>query len=107
MRHQDVSSLLYHAVKSDDIEQVRQLVYDGADPNMPYSGGKILLHYAAEYSSLTMCELLIDYGATKYYSDRWLCKPYHYAVNRDPAIFDLLFIGADFPRGEPKMFGYW
>ena len=57
---------LYHACRRGDIEMVRALLSQGADPNAAAKNGSTPLHCAAESGNLTAVRMLLAEGATEY-----------------------------------------
>lgn len=51
------------AVNGGHLDETRQLLKDGADPNFREAGEEPLISFAAEFDAPVMVQLLIDYGA--------------------------------------------
>lgn len=58
------SSIIFEAVKNNDVKQVRSLLDQKADPNSVDEDGDHLLMYAALYSSVDCMQLLIEKGSS-------------------------------------------
>ena len=54
---------LHKAIKTGDIEQVKQLIAKGADVNATDNKGETPLHFAAVFGHTAIAELLIIKGA--------------------------------------------
>jgi ankyrin repeat protein len=54
---------LYNAVAYDRFKQVKALLAQGADPNIPENNGITPLMNAASRENLAMIKLLLEYGA--------------------------------------------
>ncbi len=86
-RSETAPTPLYNAVKGGRDAMVRLLLSRGAKPNLRYSSGVSLLHYAAQYQSAIFYQLL-DAGADIYARDDEGRSVLHYAVsnpNSSPA----------------------
>lgn len=59
----DGYTLLKYAVMSEDYDEVKSLLENGADPNMKMAENRIVLHWALQYGiSTKIIDLLIKYG---------------------------------------------
>ena len=61
--HIEPESPLQNAVSHRDLQRVRGLLADGADPNLPGPLGHTALHTAAARDEPTIAQILIDAGA--------------------------------------------
>ena len=60
----DRKTLLYYAVMADNYNEVKELLEDGADPNIRMEQKRIVLHWAFQYQkSKEVIDLLLEYGA--------------------------------------------
>jgi len=57
------SDPLFQAVTKANVAEIRRLVGEGADVNLPLSQGEILLHYAAALGNPEVLTVLIELGA--------------------------------------------
>ena len=88
---------LAEAAKSQDMSQVRSLIAERVDLDIPDSEGMTALHWAAHWGDLETVELLISEGAKARASNRYGVTPLHEASNlgNAPMIEALLEAGAD------------
>ncbi len=72
------------AVKKTDLNKVKQLLYDGADPNIVDLDGKSALHHANDGSEENpeITKLLISYGANVNLNAILNKTPLHYAASK-------------------------
>jgi len=73
------------AVKRGQIDEVRKLLYNGADPNLVNSKGDSALHIANETTSENpdITKLLISYGADVNLRKNLKKTPLHFAATKD------------------------
>ncbi|GAA47834.1 protein phosphatase 1 regulatory subunit 16A [Clonorchis sinensis] len=72
--------VLIDAVLRDDIDEVRQLLERGLNPNVAKDDGLTPLHQACINNSVEMCELLLRYGADVNCRDADQWTPLHAAA---------------------------
>lgn len=81
-------SKLFYAIENDDVDCLHQLLEEGVDANMMYTGkdamGRPLvwspLHLCSEKGREKCCQLLLSYGANIDDQDKWSQTPLMYAV---------------------------
>jgi ankyrin repeat protein len=54
---------LHYAAARGEVERVRALLAEGADPNLADDNGWVPLHFAAQSRSLAICAALLEAGA--------------------------------------------
>ncbi|KAK3095159.1 hypothetical protein FSP39_010883 [Pinctada imbricata] len=92
----DVAAQLYNAVANDDINTLRDLLQNGADPDEMYQdmqniSSMNILHICANKGRLECAKLLVDAGATIKIRDQWGMTPVAYSViSNYPDVTDFL-----------------
>ena len=87
-------SSLIDAARNQDIEQVSQLLADGADPNARQTDGATALHWAAYHEDLDLADLLIKAGAAASAVNRLNASPLYLAVRGGNAELTKLLLDA-------------
>lgn len=73
--------MLHAAARRGDINQARNLVYEGTDPNIRDSSNLTPLHHAAKEGRLEVAGLLLTYGADANAKDDSGSTPLHHAAH--------------------------
>lgn len=87
---------LKQAVRSRDLEVVKQLLADGGKPNQPGQGGRRPLHWSAAYGDVGIAAALLAAGADPNVVDNAGAAPLHWAAmfGRTAVVRQLLAAGA-------------
>ena len=70
---------LHYACKFNQIETVKLLLENGANPLLTIPDGRTPLHFAAAYAGKEIALELLGYGANCFSKDNFLCTPYDLA----------------------------
>jgi uncharacterized protein len=73
-------SAIHYAAAGGDLDEIVQLIAQGADPHAPDAAGFTPLHFAAQEQHADVVKLLIDCGADIGARDRWGNTPLWRAV---------------------------
>lgn len=84
----DGHTLLCNAVITNDFDEVKTLLENGASPNTPMEENRTAMHYAMQYgSSIEIIDLLKDYGADLNVVARFKLKPLDLIDKRQPVSY--------------------
>ena len=100
-------SQLHHAVKAGDLQRVRELLQDGANPNVrqaEFQGTP--LQYASATGNTKVIEELIEFGAQVDLTDTHGRTPLMWAAMKNQSAAAKLLISADADLNRP-MHGSW
>jgi ankyrin repeat protein len=73
-------SALHYAAAGGDLDDVAQLIAQGADPHEPDAAGFTPLHFAAQEQHADVAKLLLECGADIGARDRWGNTPLWRAI---------------------------
>ncbi|XP_065583958.1 putative ankyrin repeat protein RF_0381 [Artemia franciscana] len=74
---------LYYGVVSNSLDVTTYLLENGANTNLNKFNHKTLLHSAAEFASLKICQLLVTKGTTIDALDMWNRTPLYYSTVKE------------------------
>jgi len=77
---EEAASQLNNAVRAEDMNMLRWLITNGAEPSAPDYDGRTCMHVAASMGNLAMVEFLLQRGVDPNHRDRWGGTPLADAV---------------------------